>query len=71
MSFSLAFPNIKKFLVRTLTHVSFAATGVCWEITMSRQRLSAREKAMRFITNTQGPKMEELASRKAYSTVTH
>src|ERR1700752_2238634 len=52
MSFSFAFPSRKKFLVRTLTHVSFAATGLCWETTTRRQRLTARGKIKRFINNS-------------------
>src|SRR6185436_16659363 len=51
MSFSFAFPSRKKFLVRTLTQVSFADTVVCWEITARRQRLTARGKTKRFINN--------------------
>jgi ureidoglycolate hydrolase len=41
---------MKKFFVRTLTHVSFAATGLCWETTKMRQRITARGKTKRLIT---------------------
>src|SRR4030095_7863180 len=50
MSFSPAFPSMKKFLVRTLTHVSFASTVVCWETRMRRLRLTVRVKIECFIT---------------------
>src|ERR1044072_8819498 len=51
ISFSFAFPSRKKFLVRTLTHVSLADTVACWETTTRRQRLTARGKIKRFINN--------------------
>src|SRR5688572_26202875 len=48
-SFSLALPIMKKFLVRTLTQVSFADTGECCETRARKQRATARGKTKRFI----------------------
>src|SRR5262245_50460183 len=49
MSFSPALPSRKKFLVRTLTHVSFAATGTGRETVASKQRVTTRGTRKRFI----------------------
>src|SRR5215213_7767555 len=49
ISLSPALPTRRKFLVRTLTHVSFAATGAYWETARRRQRLTARREFIRFM----------------------
>src|SRR6185295_11437974 len=67
MSFSFAFPSMKKFFVRTLTHVSFADTVVCWETARRRQRLTARGNIKRFINKI--PMDQRLRTRQVESRI--
>src|SRR6185437_10357081 len=48
-SFSLALPKRKKFFVRILVQLSFAATVLCCETMSRRQKVKARGKTKRFI----------------------
>src|SRR5690348_274408 len=59
ISFSLALPTRKKFFVRILTQLSFAATALCCETTPKTQRVTARGKTKRFIKMAHGSRENE------------